>query len=388
MSGPISDDDLGFGGASLGTEPSYLAALGRISGKALADNLLRNGIDLEISNTGVGTSLLYLDVTNKRIGVNYLNPALTFQVTGSGKVTEDFNVNGTSAKLNNIIFQTNGTITTQVGPINIVPAGADPVINYDRVLTDDLDINTTYIAATKTNEPIELWASGTGIIDIQSSTAITGNLEIIKTGDETGNIIAGGTVQLNGQFIVGDTPLDTVAVQTDFTQSIIPGDNVTYDFGTITKKWRSVYLTGVPGVQNVNTSNVYVGESLLSGNQITSVFTNADMIFNTSGTGSIDLESFRITDSTIRNTVPNTITQVNSTGNGYWRVDGTNAILIPSGSDGQRGYTEIGETRWNADRGYLECFDGSIYLVATGGGAVVTPALMEEFGDLYALMLG
>jgi hypothetical protein len=388
MTGPISDDDLGFGGSSQGTEPNYLASLGRISGKALADNLVRNGVDLEVSNNGVGTSLLYLDVTNKRIGVAKGLPdsGIALQVVGSGKIDEDFKVNGTSAKISNIIFQTNGTVTTQVGPINIVPSGPNPYVTYGKVLSDSLEINDNYIRAMVTNQPIELSASGTGIVEIQSSilssTAVNGNVEVI------GNIESNGNVQLNGQFIVGDTIFDTVEVKTDFTQSIIPGDNNLYDFGTNTKRWANVYFNNIPGVQNVNASNVYIGETLFSGNQITSVLSNSDIIFNTSGTGVIDLENFKINGSTITNTVRNSIIDLNSTGTGYWQINGTNAIQIPSGSDGQRPFSEIGETRWNRDRGYLECFDGNVYLVATGGGAVVTEALMEEFGDLYALMLG
>lgn len=384
MSGPISDDDLGFGGSSQGTEPNYLASLGRISGKALSNNLVRNGVDLEFSNTGVGTSLLYLDVTNKRIGIAKGLPdsGFSLQVTGTSNVAEDVKVTGTSAKIGNVIFQTNGTITTQVGPINISPSGPDSYITYGKMLSDSLEINDNYIRASITNQPIEMQAHGTGIIDIQNSTAVAGNVDVV------GNIESNGNLQLNGLLIIGDNIADTVQINTDFTQNIIPGDDVLYDFGTTSKRWANVYFNGIPGVQNVNTNNVYVGETLFSGNLITSVLSNSNIIFNTSGTGVIDLESFRINGSTITNTINNSITALNSTGTGFWQINDTNAIQIPSGTDGQRPYTEIGETRWNSDRGYLECFDGNVYLVATGGGAVVTEALMEEFGDLYALMLG
>jgi hypothetical protein len=384
MTGPISDDDLGFGGSSQGTEPNYQAALGRISGKALADNLVRNGVDLEFSNDGLGTSLLYLDVTNKRIGLNKGLPdaGISLQVVGTGNIHQDVKVTGTSAKLNNIIFQTNGTVTTQVGPINIVPQGADPYVAYGKVLSDSLEINNNYIRSSITNQPIEVRANGTGIVDIQDTTTVAGNVDVV------GNILAKNNVQLFGQLIVGNQITDTVEIRTDFTQSIIPGDNALYDFGTVSKRWNNVYLAGIPGIQTVSTTNVYIGgETLISGNQITSTLSNSDIIFNTSGAGVIDLENLRITGSTITNTINNTITPLNSTGTGYWQINGTNAIQIPSGSDGQRPFSEIGETRWNRDRGYLECFDGNIYLVATGGGAVVTESLMEEFGNLYALML-
>jgi hypothetical protein len=112
------------------------------------------------------------------------------------------------------------------------------------------------------------------------------------------------------------------------------------------------------------------------------------MIFNVGNPEkSILLGDFTITDSTIVNTLPAN-TQLFSTGTGYYQINDTSAMLIPTGTDGQRPYSEVGETRWNSDRGYLECYDGNIYLIATGGGAVVSEGLMEEFGDLYALMLG
>jgi len=381
MSGTISDDDLGFGGTSQGTEPNYLAALGRISGKALADNLERNGVNLTFRNGEVDPDLLFLDVTNKRIGINREDPNLTLEIVGTSKVSENMNVTGTSAKLSNIIFGTNGTISTQVGPINIIPAGSDPYIQYGKVLTDDLEINDNYIRSKVTNEPIEMFAHGTGIVDIMSTTVVTGNLEV------TQNIQADGDVRFDGQFIIGDSPLDTVAVQTDFTQSIVPGTNAAYDLGTLTKRWGNINLTSIQQVSTININNAYVGQALISGNQISNVLNNQNIVFDTNGAGKISLESFDITDSEIVNTSLST-TLLTSTGIGYFRVDDTNAIVIPVGSDRQREFTEIGETRWNRDRGYLECFDGNIYQVASGGGAVVTPSLMEEFGDLYALMLG
>jgi len=391
MSGTISDDDFGFGGSSQGTESNYLAALGRISGKALADNLERNGINLTFRNGSGDPDLLFLDVTNKRIGVNREDPSLTLEIIGTSKVTENVNVNGTSAKISNIIFGTNGTVSTQVGPINIIPAGSDPYIQYGKVLTDDLEINNNYIRANITNQPIEMFAHGTGIVDIGSSTTVTGNLQVVRISELepllSGNIQVNGNVQFNGQFVIGDSPLDTVAVQTDFTQSIIPGVTLTYDLGALNKRWRDIHFLSLQGVSNINVNNAYIGQVLISGNQISNVVDNTDIIFDAGGAGTLSLEDFDIRDSEIIN-IAGTNTILESTGIGYFKIDDTNAIIIPVGSDRQRAYTEIGETRWNTDRGYLECFDGNVYQVASGGGAVVTPKLMEEFGDLYALMLG
>jgi len=76
------------------------------------------------------------------------------------------------------------------------------------------------------------------------------------------------------------------------------------------------------------------------------------------------------------------------TNRGYLRLVDNNGFLIPAGSSAQRQELEIGITRWNTEVEYLECWDGTVWQVATGGGAVVTEAAMEELGRLYSLILG
>ena len=58
-------------------------ALGRISGPLLKSNLLRNGVDLAFEN-----DLLYLDVTNRRIGINTSTPSHELQVVGTTRSTK------------------------------------------------------------------------------------------------------------------------------------------------------------------------------------------------------------------------------------------------------------------------------------------------------------
>ena len=53
-------------------------AIGRISGSVLKSNLTRNGVDLAFE-----TNLLYLDVTNSRVGIGTSEPATTFHVNGT-----------------------------------------------------------------------------------------------------------------------------------------------------------------------------------------------------------------------------------------------------------------------------------------------------------------
>ena len=53
-------------------------AIGRISGSVLKSNLTRNGVDLAFE-----TNLLYLDVTNSRVGIGTSEPSTALEVNGT-----------------------------------------------------------------------------------------------------------------------------------------------------------------------------------------------------------------------------------------------------------------------------------------------------------------
>src|SRR6056300_759475 len=57
-------------------------AIGRISGSVLKSNLTRNGTDLAFE-----TNLLYLDVTNSRVGIGTSEPTTTLHVNGTTNTT-------------------------------------------------------------------------------------------------------------------------------------------------------------------------------------------------------------------------------------------------------------------------------------------------------------
>ena len=56
-------------------------AIGKISGPMLQTNLVRQGVDLAID-----TNAVYVDVTNRRLGVNNSSPAYTLDVSGNVRV--------------------------------------------------------------------------------------------------------------------------------------------------------------------------------------------------------------------------------------------------------------------------------------------------------------
>lgn len=354
-----------------------MSQLGRISGPLLKENLLRNGADLAFE-----TDLLYLDVVTNKIGINTDAPTHALQVDGTTKTTDIEILN--TATLDNVIFNANGTISTTVGALEVRPTGIDPTMYFQRMTVGNLTFNDTTIEAP-TNQNIILDPNGTGRVELEKNTNITGNLFV------SGNINVTGNLRSDGTVFIGDTIFDTVTITPDFTQSIIPGDDITYDIGKSNRRWNDLFLNETTGIDNATgLGDIIISDQLrINGltNQIFATQSNEDVLLNPD-TGITYIERTKWQDDTITN-LNNTALTFANTGIGYVRFMGTNAFVIPSGTTAeQRPSPELGETRWNTDLDYLECFDGTVWKVATGGGATVTQAFMQELADVYTLMLG
>ena len=362
------------------SEP-FVEQLGRISGKLLTANLLRNGSDLTFRNEPTDIDLLYLDVNNSRIGVNSSPPTQALDVVGSSRVGQNAIVNGTKADADNLIFYTSGTVGSSVGPIILAPTGADAYVQYGKILTPEFEIKDNYIRGLTTNADISLDTNGTGKIDILANTEVAGNLSV------TGNITSTGNVRVDGQFVIGDSPVDTVIIAPDFTQSIIPGINGSYDFGKSNRRWAELHLHDMNGADYIDALNLFISDQVkFTANTISTIQSNDNLIID-SATGTVRIENISINAGVINN-YNNTPITISHTGRGYLRINGTNAFRIPFGTTDERTPVEVGATRWNSEIGYMECFDGTVWQVATGGGTVVTATVMEELGHVYTLIFG
>lgn len=373
-------DGLSFGDdTNNSTERDYVAQLGRISGKALQPNLIRNGVDLAFRNSATDSDLLYLDVNNNRIGVRIDNPNYDLEVNSNINTTR---LISNDAIIDNITIDDN-IFSTVVGPINITPLGSDPKITLERLITSDLEFNNNDISSFD-NANIILESSGTGTIELESNTNITADLYV------TGNISLDGDLSKQGDLVIGDEILDVVIINTNFTQSIIPGQDSAFDFGTTTKKWNTVYTPDLSNIGTVLPQVAIVSNQLsLDGivNKISGIQSNEDVELLPE-TGIVYIEQTKWQENDITNLL-NTPLTFASTGIGYTRFVGDNALLVPAGPSADRRLTpEVGETRWNTDLQYLECYDGNIWLISIGPGDLVSTEEMEEYSNLWSLVLG
>ena len=401
MSGVLGGDDGVFGSSAAGSEPNYVASLGRISGKLLSANLERNGADLTFQDGTSDPPILYLDVTNMRVGIEG-SPATSLARASLSLPVYDLDINDNvktkfvtvtnQANLDNLTFNASGTIGSTTGPIEIKSSDINSIVYYNKILSDYLVIDGNIISSISNNN-IRLDPNGSGRVWFEANARISGNLQV--QGTAKGDITVNGNLSSASNIIVGDTPLDTVTVSPDFTQSIIPGVDITYDLGqqandSSPRRWSELRTRDLSTVITNRPNAVKVSDQLwLDGtiNKITGLQSNEDIEL-LPDTGITFIESTKWQDNTITNLLNTPITVV-GTGIGYLRFMGDNGFVVPVGTNSQRRASpEVAETRWNTEEGYLECYDGTVWAVSTGGGVDVTVDIMEDLSHLWTLTLG
>ena len=297
----------------------------------------------------------------------------------------------------NITVAAPSSISVPTGNLSINISGSDPVANFSSDLqTSGLRFDGNTIQSF-TNQNIRFDPNAGGPINLEATTNVTGNLRV------SGNTAMIGDLSLQGTITIGDQTIDTVTIAPDFTQSIIPGDDLIYALGadasdSSPRRWAEIHS---PDWTNISIPDSWNGSGLrpqavtivdqmrLNGvaNTIFATQSNDDILINPdTGLTFIEKTSWQNNDLT---NLLNTPLTFSSTGIGYYNFNGTNAMVVPSGDNSERRVTpEVGETRWNTEVGYLECFDGNVWVISTGGGEEVTQQIMDDLGNVYVLILG
>jgi len=349
-------------------------AIGRISGPLLKANLIRDGVDLAFE-----TDLLYLDVTNSRIGVKTSTPQYSLDVNGTTRTT-DLEVTN-QFDIGNLTV-TGNTISSDLPTINFIASGGEATIYHSRLIVNDIEISGNTIATIVSNSNLELRPSGTGIVDIQAATDITGDLSV------TGNITATGNITIGGNLIIGDSIADTVTINASLNSSLIPETNNAYDLGSASNKWRNIYSQNLFAT-NLSLLEFNIGNLQLVDNRINTT-SGQDLILEGNGTGSVRLGNFAIRNNLITNTVSGSVTQIDQSGTGYFVISGTNAFVPPKGTAGERptAYAVEGMTRYNTDSKALEIWDGTSWASPAGTIGAVSETTATDIAIRFALTLG
>lgn len=349
-------------------------AIGRISGPLLKANLIRNGVDLAFE-----TDLLYLDVNNGRIGVNNPSPSTDLDVIGTTRSTT-LTVDN-QLDIGNLHI-TGNTISSDLNTISFAPSGDDPVIYHSKVYVDDIQITGNRISTINSNSNLELRPNGAGTLEILSSTNIDGDLYV------SGNINADGNVTIGGNITIGDALTDQIIFNASIKSDLIPETDNTYDLGSSAFQWKTVYVNDLYA-ETLNVPTLDVGNIIFRDNVI-STQPGLDLYIDGSGAGGVRLGNFRIVDNVITNVENNAITQIQQTGNGYFKIDTTNGFVPPRGTNAQRPsfYAVTGMLRYNTDSKSMEVWDGTAWASPAGASGAVSEITANDIAASFALMLG
>lgn len=349
-------------------------AIGRISGPLLKSNLIRDGVNLAFE-----TNLLYLDVVNSRIGINTATPQYQLDVVGTARTTDLEILN--QLDIGNFTI-TGNTISSDLPTISFVASGGEATAYHSRLVVNDIELSGNKISTTASNANLELDPSGTGKVDIQSATDITGNLLV------NGNITATGDITIGGNLTIGDALTDTITINASIRSNLVPETDNLYDLGSPSYKWAAIYTQGI-FANNLSLSSFDIGNIHLENNEITTT-SSSDLILDPNGSGAVVMGNFRIRDNTITNFVSGSITEIAQTGTGYLKIAGTTAFVVPRGTTGQRptAYAVEGMMRYNLDSKAMEIWDGLQWSSPAGTIGAVSESTANDIAIRFALTLG
>lgn len=348
-------------------------ALGRISGPLLKANLVRDGVNLAFE-----TDLLYLDVVNSRVGVNNSSPQYDLDVNGTTKTTTLTVSNQLTA--GNIVFSGN-TVSSSNSTINFNPAAGNPTVYQNTLQVGNIQATGSTISTIATNSQLIIAPNGTGNLLINGNTVVNGDLTV------NGNISATGNVTIGGNIILGTNPVDTIVLNASIASNILPLTDNTYDIGTSSLRWRSVYANNLYST-NLRLNSLNIGNINFTGNTI-STSTNTDLTIVGNGSGGVSLGNFRIVGSTITNTVAGAVTTFAQSGTGYFKFSTANGFVPPVGNSNNRpNVVTIGMTRYNTDSQALEIWNGTQWASPAGSAAGITDSQAITIAVEYAITLG
>jgi hypothetical protein len=349
-------------------------AIGRISGPLLKANLVRDGVDLAFE-----TDLLYLDVTNSRIGVRTASPQYDLDVNGTTRTTNTVVDNELTV---GDISITGNTISSATNTIFFQAAAGEPTVYHSRLQIDDMQISGNVISTTVSNSSIDIQPNGTGVVNVLANTSIVGNLAV------TGDVNAIGNVVIGGNITIGDSLTDNIVINASIQSDLIPQADNTYDLGSASFRWKAVYVNDF-FTDAITVPSLDVGNLVFRDNEITTT-AGLDLYIDGNGAGGVRLGNFRIVDNVITNVVSGAVSQFAQSGIGYFKIAGTNGFVPPVGSDAQRptAYAVLGMTRYNTNSRSLEVWDGITWASPAGSSGAVSITQAEDIAVQIALTLG
>jgi hypothetical protein len=352
-----------------------MSQLGRISGPLLADNLLRNGSDLAFE-----TSLLYLNVTDRRLGVNTIGP--THDLTVGETTHTSHLIVDSDAFIANLEFS-GYQIQNVVGNITISPnQSLNPSVTVPILQTPGLQFTGSAIT--------NVTPSGNVVINSQGGVTVNSNMLV------NGSLHATGDITFDGNLQLGNASTETINFAAEVNSDILPSIDNNFSLGSDTDIWANVYVHDLTIHQQVNLNasaldTLIAGNFTFANNNIT-VVPNSNATIIPTGTGVVNIESSGLTVKIIGNTwTPDpsvNVFQFSSTGVGHWDLS-QSPVVFPAGASGDRpADPQVGMIRYNTSDAREEVYNGVSWQPAIGPGGAITKTQVDDIMNIWSLILG
>ena len=280
----------------------------------------------------------------------------------------------------------NGTAWKNIGGVS--DTDGDTFIDAEQSADDD--VLRFFTAGSE-----RITISDTGVVAISTATqsttfndgalTVAGGVGIVKDLNVGGNINVTGNITVGGTINLGDDDTDNININADINSNLIPNLNDSYDIGSATKSWKSLYLTESINFKGATGENEIVVPTNLADALSLKDDANNDILVVDTTTGAITITfrgSLVVPSMAVSDLTDNRIVVAGTNGEleddsnftfdgSIFKVSTTDAIVIPTGTTAQRPTAQTGMLRFNSTSGKAEIYDGSGWIdVGSGTGTV------------------
>ena len=309
-------------------------AISKIAGQMLKDTLERDGANLAISDTAVATPVIFVDITNSRVGIDNATPTQALDIVGNVIANNLFSSNTISA-------------TGNILGGNVNTAGA--------------------MSATGNSTANFFIGNGSQLTGIDATSIQNGNSNVKVYANANVATSVGGNANV---FVVTGT-----------------GANVT---GTVSATGN---ITGNGVTLSANAISAASGQLALGSNaNITITGGSLSYVLSTDGAGNLSwasgLGNLTVANTTISTALANGNITLTSTGTGLVTVSGSSGIIIPHGNTTQRPSPAAeGTLRYNNALNQTEIYTGSDWESIGGAIANITNQTITPDGSTVTYTL-
>lgn len=354
--------------------------------------------------------------------MNNVNIAGNLDVTGNVTIGGNITIGNEATDTINFVAGINSDLIPRV--TETYSLGTDTLrwttLYAGQLLVDDVEINNNQISSLN-NTDLSLQANGTGVVVVESleinanEISSTNNDDIVLTPQGTGRVVINSTQSiLLPRGTIAERPSPAVAGMIRYNTEtsryegydgtnwvVLAGvsdvDQNTYITAELSPGANDniirFYVDGnlVADLDNTrfNVQRIDVDDLKIENNTISSTTTNTNIVIAPNGTGALRIGNLAIKGNEITNTVAGAVTTLNSTGDGYVRIVGSNAVVLPAGDTLSRPLVPVlGMTRFNSELKQIEVFDGTVWASAAGSSGAINVNQANDIGIVSALILG